>query len=94
MEENQCISLCKSDPDCKWSSLNPIKEDCTMFSDCKQINATQCEECLTNERSCVPKQCNVNGTCEVSTAQFFIGTSTTSTYFNNALVFFGCFTSS
>ena len=75
-EENQCISLCKSDPHCKWSSLNPIKEDCTMFSDCKQINATQCEECLTNERSCVPKQCNVNGKCEVSSAHYFILTYT------------------
>ena len=74
-EEYQCISICKSNPDCKWSSLNPIKEDCTMFSDCKQINAINCEDCLTNENGCVPKQCNVNGTCEVSTVQILIGTT-------------------
>ena len=64
-DEKQCTDLCDSKLNCKWSSLNPTKGDCTMFSDCSVINATNCDGCLTNERGCVPKQCNVNGKCKV-----------------------------
>ena len=37
-----------------------------MFSECPEINASNCDGCLTNERGCAPNQCNSAGKCEVS----------------------------
>ena len=65
-EEKQCTEICNDDLNCKWSSLNPAQGSCLMFSECPEINASNCDGCLTNERGCAPNQCNSAGKCEVS----------------------------
>ena len=60
----ECISRCKIEPECAWSTYDPNLEICHMFSTCQHIKTTtdnDCTNCVTNNKNC---DCWVHGTCD------------------------------
>ena len=49
---NECILLCLSSHNGKWSAYNPDNNNCWLFIDCPEIDTSICPNCVTNQREC------------------------------------------
>ena len=58
----ECLSKCKDEPDCFWSTYVPETKVCQMFSECGHLknNNDNCPNCITNKKDC---DCIVPGGC-------------------------------
>ena len=52
--------------ECKWCTFNDGHNDCLLYSECKEINATACPTCSTNQVECANLQCDIPGLCKVN----------------------------
>ena len=64
---SSCLSECKSNPNCKWSTFDQTFHFCTQLSTCTDFKVTKCSSCITSSRICPDElPCNITGKCQVS----------------------------
>lgn len=58
---NECLEICKSEPQCKWLSYYHTNGLCSLFLDCPFFDSNQ--QVISGESTCDYIQCNLEGQC-------------------------------
>ena len=53
--QNDCLDLCKSVPDCSWFTFYEEFLECVLYLDCRSIDET-CNRCVSGEHSCLKEE--------------------------------------
>ena len=70
-EINECLLSCKENIKCYWSTFYPEFSSCNLFSECNDLNNSQCTDCLTSKKECDIIQCDLEGFCTVFCFKLF-----------------------
>ena len=49
---NKCILRCHESNNGKWSTYNPDKNWCYIYTDCPEIDISMCKNCVTSQKEC------------------------------------------
>ena len=68
---NDCLLQCQEEFLCNWISFDELLGICELFQNCTEISEKNCENCLSSEKACPLRQCNVIGECQVRVRKNF-----------------------
>ena len=62
---NDCLYRCKGNDKCSWFTIDSSNGFCIEYSDCIDLAADHCPNCISGESTCQKQlQCSVTGECQ------------------------------